>query len=433
MHRIARPFLLLAALALPVLALAIPQGWQEGDFPREPRKWYSVKVASLPKGSPLAASFEQGLRNSGWGPVSTTESGGTLSVMVGRTNRVGDALYLMGELRERNIAEGEVVVVPPPADGKVAMVGDFQPPFVTDAFEFKRSEDEMRTRIRSLVSGFPEDEQAPLLEGLKLWEAKQFSDPRLAAGLVPVASFLWNQKTDTDIVEFIASHVAPGEAPGLWVTTNEQNAIRVQARRLMFECMATKDWRGAWKAAQVLEKEDLSGPESKARNIMRQAIMLVDAPGSYHVDFADIREYLRRAWDAAPADSKRLRARIEAVYMLTFAWEGKWARVDKLSTDIIAKNDGDAYALAMGRIYHAVSKTRFHMYDEALQELDEVIFGTTISEADRPRRGTESLDPVELAKSWRETIRKRSGESGAVSVEPVIASTPVASGGTAGK
>ncbi|MCC6547875.1 hypothetical protein IT570_11985 [Candidatus Sumerlaeota bacterium] len=425
MRCFARTFGFLVLLALPSGLLAVPAVWLDSDLPRQPRQWYSVKAVSLPTGSPLAASIERGLLNSGWSPVEVKASKSETAVFVGRTDRVGDALYLMEELRQQNVADGEVVAIPAPSDHAVAMTGDFQAPFTTGSFESKRTEEEMRNRIRSIVGGFPEDRQEAIRGALDAWEKRQYSNPQLAVGMMEVATFLWNQKTDIDIVQYIASRIAPEELPGLWVTGDEQRAVKVRAQNLMFECMETTDWRGAWEASKMLEKFDLSSPVARSTNLVRQALMLVDAPKGFKVDYSEVREYLHRAWDAAPPENKRIRARIEVVYMLTFAWEGNWGRVDKLSSAIKAEDAGDEYAKAMAMVYHAISRTRYRFYDEALAELDTVIFSSTLSEADLPRRGTETMDPVELAKSWRDKVRKQEAEARLGIPAPPVA-TPAA-------
>lgn len=108
---------------------------------------------------------------------------------------------------------------------------------------------------------------------------------------------------------------------------------------------------------------------------MRRAALLAElagAAGPARPSFNEVRAVLRGAWDL-PADDPRLRAKLEVFYLQTFAWQGRWARVEAIGREFVERSVGLPHENALGRILVARSLERFGAHDEALAMLRAVV------------------------------------------------------------
>ncbi len=434
---------LLALLQLSAAAAPVPKEWQAADYPTPPRGWWGVAVARFPKESPLAAPLEKGLANSGWIPTTSIVIGNERVVVVGQTDRIAEAWYLREELRARQVAEGQVVALPTVSDARAMAQGDFLAAFTSNEpapAGVALTIPQIRERARGVARLLKDEEARTINEAMDAWERNDLTNPVLPAGAVQVATILWEKKQEPEVVLFLASKVAADQGPDRWVTTAEQRDLKLRAQDLMFELLYghRRDWRAAWRAASELAVSDRRDEERLPLNKMRQAALLVDLINKglpERPSFAEVRELLREAMDQCPEQSTRLQGRIEVLYAQTFAWEGNWGRVDRLTRGMKTRYEKQGgYPLAMAKVLHGVSLTRYRTFDEALAEIDEVIFSTGVPEEEWPRMGMETRDPLHIAREWRDTVRamaaKRLADAGAPKLsagqaEPAAAAVPV--------
>ena len=346
--------------------------------------------------------------------------------MVGEVSAVGEAYYLAEELRVQGIAEGRVVELPPelrPLKPR-GITGEYLPAFLATIDRSPKTKPKAQ-KIREKIASETREEtageknsKASIQLFLKAWERGEDRNPDIGAGAIVAAETLWERRTAPEETLYIAGRVARGE----WQSTAEE---RLRAQVLVADLLYghRRDWRAAWQAARALEANTLRTASGQASDKLRQAALLVelaDRRVQPAVEFAVIRRLLREAQEIAPETDKKIAARINSVYVQTFAWEGNWLRVEDLATGFLRDYPDELALGAMVRIQLARSYERTRAYAKAASELDTVI-GTSIPYDQFPRLGIQTLDPRDYARlEYSRITRIQAGALPVVALEEPV-------------
>lgn len=399
--------LILASLTLASMlgAAPPPTEWGPGDYPSEPPRWWGVEIARFPSAI-LAEGIESSLKKDGWGPVTLREDPktGDTSVILGEVDNLGQAWYLAEELKAQRLAEGRIVPLETGGQPR-AFAGPLLPPFVVD-FETdpeKRNElsEELRSQLEALVREVDSEDVLRIENMLAAIDQGNLQDPAVGRGAAEAARLLFERQAAPESALFLSSRVASGE----WPVGPDDEEMRRNTREITFELLYghRRDFRGAWLAAREMERTAEDIAERKSLNRLRQASLLVDLIDQKREPrptFARVRQELRRAYEMAPADSRQLKSRIELVYLQTFAWEGRWDRVEELGEAMSPRySEQNAYA-ALARVYYAQSFERTREYQRAI----EILNGVASSRIPPDRYltfGVQTLDPATVAMEKR--------------------------------
>lgn len=425
--RFAAGALLLGAL-LPAAGSSVPPEWRAGDYPERPASaWYGVEVAEFPSRL-LAEGVERSLAGNGWGPVLLVDGPeGSCRVVLGEMARVADAWYVKKELAAQRIAGGRVVELPLAGDGRSARGFNTSPllePFTpTDHRDLPpgMTADDIRRKLRVLALEMDGDEGAsPSAEVdnqmirafLDAWQAGNTAEEIVGRGAVIAAQRLWSTYSEPDIVLHLAGKVARGE----WSAPPDQvEEARLLAGALLYS--HRRDWRGAWAATRLLEGDRSRPLASRIDDRLRQAALLVelyDTADGPRPTPAQIRLHLRRTQEMIPAgsDLQAAAASVGLIYLQTFAWEGKWARVEELSRAWLDRHDDEIRPSGQAMLVRyllAQSLERREAWEEAV-ELLASITGSSVDPAKRLRMGRDvrdlSLEARELRRRFQEEARR---------------------------
>ncbi len=412
MMRLLKTFLLTALVGHPLAMAAapIPEEWSRQDYPARPPQWYGVEVARFPS-KMLASGVESSMQEAGWGPVLTESAESsyrekTVPVILGEMDNLGQAWFLQEELDFQEVAEGRLVPLATKSRSPRGFTGDLSQPF---AVEFEGSDaafqENLRDQLENLVRELNTEDASSINRLLELMESGEPDNPAAARGAMKAAWLFWERQVSPDAALYLASRVATGQ----WPTGPEHTALRQDARNLVFKLLYghRRDFRGSWFAAREMLRLSENDPAAASLNTLRQAallVMLIEQNRQPAPSFQDVRRMLREAYEMAPTGDEELRSRIELVYLQTFAWQGRWDRVEALSRGMIARFPAKKPYSSMARIYLAQSLERKRMYPQAVALLDQVIENPT-PVSQQMRFGMERLDPVDVAREQRMRFR----------------------------
>lgn len=421
---------------LPAQAAPIPPEWHPDDYPsRAASAWYGVEVAHFPSRI-LAEGVERALISNGWGPVLLLDGDdGSCRVVVGEVTRVADAWYLKKELAAQRLADGRVVELPLPRDGRPAAGFNTAPllePFTpTDGrgLPGEMTAEEARRRLRTLAleidGDAPAGEDVPadaadqlVLAFLDAWQSGDWDEETAGSGAVIAARRLWSNHSEPDLALHIAARVARGE----WAAPPEKvEEARLLAARLLYA--HRRDWRGAWAAVRLMEGERTRPLASRLDDRLRQAALLVelhDRAGDPRPTLAQVRQHLRRTQEMIPADGHGETARsLQLVYLQTFAWEGNWGRVEELTRAWLKRHDTEpspSGQALLARYFLARSLERHEAWDEA-QELLASIVTANVDPAKRLRLGLTTRDIALEARQLQQRFREESRRGEGTGIE----------------
>jgi hypothetical protein len=217
-----------------------------------------------------------------------------------------------------------------------------------------------------------------------------------------VAAELARLKVNAPLAFHLSSNVASGE----WPSTDP---VRVAAGEVAADLFYgwLRDWRAAWSASNALLEDPARSPVGRARDRLRLAAVEVDhasAPIPIRPEWNRVRLQLRRAWDVVPLNAEREQAKIELVYLQTFAWEGNWSRVEELGKDFAARySTRFPHEAGLAKLMVAQSLERREAWEEALDILDQHFAGRPMPPHDGLYMGFDRLD---LTGRYREVRRR---------------------------
>lgn len=382
----------------------LPPGWRAADAQFTARR-FTVEVARFPS-TALAEAVRAGLVNMGWKPVHVEPDGDQVRVTMGYFSSIGAATALAEELRAMRTADARVVHRPRGEEpARIAIEGPRLDPFVALSTGGKEiiGRDEAMQRLRTWLASLGEEEAAPLREKVELLAATG-NDELKGAAAIEVLRRLQADRELPDTALYLALRVARRD----WqVDTPSRLFAGELAADLLYG--HKRDWLGAWRATEALLDHSDRRPAGRARDHLRRAALLVDlaaGPDDPKPSWPEVRAALRQAWDAAPPDAERTRAKIELVYVQTFAWEGKWARVEELADAMRTRYAEDWSETGLASVYYARSLERRREFDRAIGVLDRVT--ATRYDDSGLTMGFERLDLASRASQHRRALMERS-------------------------
>jgi hypothetical protein len=411
--------LLLFALALagpaPIVAqepvgqhTIAPALWLPDDTAVRPRR-YAVEVARFPS-SALAESIRAGLTNLGWSPVYTLREGSDTRVLLGNFHALPEATYFADELRVQKVAEARVVVLRPEVRAPEELAsGPLLPPFLPTATDDVQDPWEAaRRQLTDFVDRVPLADARTAQDHLAKLDAQTDVHERGPAAAA-LALLLARERQHPEAALFLAGKVARGE----WTVDPEQ---RLRCAELVADLLYghRRDWRGAWAATRTLLNDPARDRDGRTRDRLRQVALLVDLAARAEEpspSWEEVRAALRRAYDGASIDNRRLLAKIELVYMQTFAWQGNWERVEMLAADLIRRYPQQRHETALARVFLARSLERTRSWQRALEQLD-IVLQMVLPPDDALVMGFEALDLRALARDERARLAALAASGG---------------------
>ncbi len=415
MIRITLFLILSTLLTVPTMAANAPGEWRAEDYPRRSPKWYSVEIARFPSRF-LADSIRTALDEKGWRPLTVREDRGEFQVLLGESSNIGQAYFLLKELKVLSIADGRIIQLDPERDQPREFSGPTTPPF---AIWNSLSPEEKRAKIGELIQDLREQQSA--LEPADQTGAAAIisafdkegalSSNTVGEGAARIAHYFWENGSEdhTPLILGLSTLAASGE----WPTPPEEPAYRQAAQDVAFEMLygEERDWRSAWKATRAMIAADKGQADRIALHRLRQAALLVDlyaeevTPGP---SLDAIRLQIRQAYEICPEADLALRARMELFYIQTLAWDGRWERVERVAEGMLRRHDDNAelvIPVSHAKILYAQSLERTNNFEEALKVL-ETVTRVDITGAERLRMGMEKRDPVSEARERIEYFRE---------------------------
>lgn len=372
-------------------AAPLPDSWLEEDVASGAPRWYAVSVAEFPS-VPLAQGVEQALRAADWGPVRVDEANGRARVVVGEFPTVAEAEFLRRELKAQSVAEGSIVGVPTRSESPLVLHGPLAEPFAhPTGADF--AADRLLLRVNSLApSDILEAGHLEVLTAALTGSAPLPEDAGVVA--LTVAERCYAARIEPELVLAFACHTASGR----WPATAEH---RDRAARIACEMIYghLRDWRAAWAAARATASGSTNAALRTEARLLQAALMveLVREGALPAPTMVDVRRQLRQAFEIAPdAEHEELLERIHVLYIQTFAWEGRWERVEALSDAFLAAHDASTARGVMVRTLLAKSVLRKELYGEAREILGAAI-ATPLTPAEFLRLGYETRDPRNAA------------------------------------
>ncbi|MBI5154700.1 hypothetical protein HZA57_05635 [Candidatus Poribacteria bacterium] len=390
---------------------ATPGGWRESDA-ESPAGRFAVEVARFPS-APLAEGLRTALFNMGWRPVRVESGSGGASVLLGNFRTVADAQAVALDLEAQEVAECSVVSLPPGTETTDHPVeGPLLPPFMPTPGMTERPMqwESVNGRLDGLIRNLPPTKSEELRRyTVKLRDADDLGGVKGAAA-TSIAQVLARERTDPEVALYLAGRVARGD----WLASTEE---RIASGEIVADLLygQRRDWRGAWAATQALLEDPERTTDGETRDRLRQAALVVDlaaGAGTPRPSWAEVRAALRHAHDEAAISSQRLLAKIELVYLQTFAWEGDWARVEPLASQLASRPEAAPAEAALAKIFLARSLERREAYTAALQHLSQVM-QTDIAPEEQLMMGFKPLDLQGEARKWSEHLTALKTEKGA--------------------
>lgn len=393
----------------PMMAAPPPESWATADYPAQPATWYAVEIQSFPSAI-LAEGVREALVRARWEPVYVLEKQGSgHRVLLGETTDVAEAWFFAHEISDRQVAAGHVVTVPAAPRDPRGVEGLLRPDlglaWETDADGVPLIQKQALARVQSFAADIDPADKEKLTELVTLVEGGRSQSPGVAVGAIAAAEGFWRKRVEPEVTLYLASQVATDQ----WPAAADEREVKARARDLTFQLLYghRRDWRAAWQAARLQERTAPS-EHWRARARLHQAVLLVDLVSQGReprASFAEIRARLRAALDAAPDDARETRARIELVYLQTFAWEGNWDRVESLAREYRLRWPDFSAPHAQATLLLARSLERHQTYEQAIELVSEVIRNPVSSSA-MLRMGNEVLDPAESAQASLRRLRQ---------------------------
>lgn len=366
----------LAALVVATATLAAAAGpphpaqWAEADW-RTSTARYTVQVATFPSAD-LARSIARGLENLEWSPVFLASDELAATVCLGDFTTLAEAEFVARELAARRVADARAVPFPVGVRSPGGQVqGPFLPAFLPTPGQAPKapSESQVLTDLRAIAMTMASEAGTNLETLVGRFEAAERAEEKGPAAAAIVA-ILNQARTAPEVALYLAGPVARGEWPA-------PKPARLACGEVVADLLYghRRDWRGAYSATRALLDDEDRTPEGRLRDLLRLAALEVDLASSgsgLRPSFQDIRARLRQAWDE-PAEAPRTRAKLELVFLQTFAWEGRWDRVDGIAREYIRRNAQFLPETGLARIYRARSLERTRDYAEAINQLSIVI------------------------------------------------------------
>jgi len=411
-----------AAPAAQVAAVPSPPAvWSEDDWAHSSGRW-GVEMARFP-GAELAHAVRQSLVNMEWRPVSVEAApGGGVSVLLGSFDTVAEAEFLAREVRSRGLAEPRVIPYPAGAAASdIEVAGPLTKPFLPTPGSGPKplSFEEVLQNLRGAAVDIAPESRSDYDNALGELERAAKDDRRgvAAARLVRILAASRRQPEE-------ALHLAGRVARGEWqAPVEDQLACGEVVADLLYG--ERRDWRGAWAASQALASHPSRDADGRLRDALRIAALEVELAASAsepRPSWDRIRAGLRRAWDLR-AEDRRSRSKLELVFMQTFAWQGRWDRVEPAARAIIDRYSEEECPaeVALARIYVARSLERRGDYEQAIGILSRVL-SSDIPAGKGLRMGFDS-DPGDLrarANRWLQHFQDLQMSEGA-GIEPANA------------
>lgn len=425
MMRTSRPFRLASnaarcavILALTLLAVAgtpamardevspLPSTWRVEDTRPVADVWYTVEAARFPS-SALASGVAAMLRDLGWGPVVQRPVPGTTSVgvYVGETADLAEAHWLREELAAQEIVEGRVVALELEHRSRSTNPRGFSGPILKPYSASPRLAGEpidqarLEQVIRNVRIGLSPEESAPIGAALEHWQNGDFSNPAFGDGMMAAADRLYRRETEPEVILLVAERIARGSwgaSPSVRLAAMERCADLYLGER--------RDWRAAFVAVRDLQSQSLRSAEQRALDLLRAEALNADliARGVEPAPSMNaMRARLFEAYQQTPWTAVRTRSRIALMTIQTFAWEGRWDRVEVMADEYVRLFAREPGPRELARILLARSKERRFEYREALRHLDAVLSESVPPDA-RLRVGVRTVDETAMARGWRE-------------------------------
>ncbi|MCB2156641.1 hypothetical protein KQI84_17330 [bacterium] len=376
-----------------------PDGWRSSDL-EAPTGRYGA-VAMRLQSAALAESTKTGLLNLGWKPVSIQAKGDATLIIVGNLPSAAKAQFVADELKAQKLADAEIVALPRGTQGAAAEIeGPFLQPFLPTPGLAKPYDWEVRgkARLRGILRSLPEYDVEEFQQHMTLVLTGDNDSGFRGAAALAIAKRLMDEHSDPDLTLFLAGKVARNE----WTASTPET---LQAGEYVADILYgnRRDWRGAWSATEALINHPDRTLQGRVRDRLRRAALLVDlAAGSQtpKPSWGEVRSELRQAWDLLPAGNPKLAAKIELMYMETFAWQGQWDRVEELARTLTERYPDQKAESAVASVFLARSLERRSGIEEALMILDRVI-QQDYAPGETLYMGTEALDIREMATKWR--------------------------------
>ncbi len=426
--RFSRFFLLLlfVSSSAAVYAASPPGQWSAEDYPAEPTRWYSVEVARFP--SPLLANaVAEALKEEGWAPVFILDSpsNNSLSVMIGHFNTPSTGHFAEMEIRNQDLSDTKLLEIERPEE-VIEFAGPLSKPYDIGLERWEDGQvakaDKYIKQLKDRVvesPPMPRGIQTSVRELTKGWLEEDIKDPnvQMIDGALDAIRFLWDVQDSPDLLLFLSTQVASGH----WLADASQASGREKAEEVAFQMIYghMKDWHRAW----LITTSEINAPDSdekrKALNLLRQAglmIQLIQDRRTPRPTIPDVRARLRQAYEICPEEETELLARIELFYLQSFAWEGRWDRVEEIGRAMVYRLKDNPAAIAYTKVWLARSLMRYND-PEPVKELLTSIEELDISRDDFLRYGFKELDPYKLAESAMEEIPESSEDSSEPEVE----------------
>ncbi|MDK2970802.1 MAG: hypothetical protein PWP23_557 [Candidatus Sumerlaeota bacterium] len=407
------PRLLLAVLLLLPLATLgqeeIPSNhtvpptlWQSEDTNAR-QHHFAVEVATFPSAA-LAESVRSGLVNMGWGPVYTMKAGDGTKVCLGNFAALGEAEYFARELQVQEVADAKVMTLDAAAKVPEEIAeGPVLPAFLPTPLEGEEPAAKWESVRRELMA-YKDTVIVTEANNVEECIAKLDSetDQHLRGpAAAQLVDLLVHDRKHPEAALYLAGKVAREQWPA-------DPETRIRCGEVVADLLYghRRDWRGAWSATRSLLADPLRDRDGRTRDRLRQVALLIDLvaeDADPAPSWQAIRAALRRTYDGATVDNRRLLAKIELVYMQTFAWEGRWDRVEMLARDVVRRYPQQRPETALSRIYLARSLERKRDWGTALEQLDLLL------QMDLPPEGSltmgfEPLDLKGMARKERERL-----------------------------
>ncbi len=390
-----------------LLAAPVPNSWDVRDYDPPFHRLYTIKVAQFPS-EVLANGVARALNDSGWAPVRVeTTAEGQFQVTLGEFAHPGRAWFVREELREQGLAEGEIITFLPTqrAAQPVGAQGPFLPLSISTATSAEGMLQRYRSEIMDISISLETDDRQRIEVMVDAWEKSDWRNEELGNGAAVFARKLWDARQSGDLAIYLTTQVASGE----WAASS---SAKINATSLMAELHYgyTRNWRAAWSATRQVMANPLRDPIDRLRDRLRQEALTVHLVGEGVLTtsvFPAMRSRLRRIYEETPQDQGDLLSRIALLYVQTFAWEGKWDRVEAIASDQLALFSDITGVAAMNRILLARSLERHSLYRRAISHLEQV---SVPNSADHFRYGYEVFNPEQEAREWMDVLLEREME-----------------------
>jgi hypothetical protein len=398
----------------------LPSGWQANEY-EVPSRRFTLEIARFPTSTMVAGYYKMGMEQKGWGPLQVATNEKEDVVYLGNFSSISAAMFAAKELELQDIPSAKIVDVPQGITyDKMGVDGPLRDPFTPSTADSRLIDAEQAARqVAMLVESPPAGISDPARLALeKLAIESNWAAFGNDAGVV--AAELARLKVEVQLAFFLSSKVASGEWPA-------SDPVRLAAGEVAADLLYgwLRDWRATWAASNALLEDPARSPAGRARDRLRLAAVEVDhasAPTPLRPEWNRVRLQLRRAWDEVPLNAEREQAKIELVYLQTFAWEGNWGRVEELGRQFVARHKTRfPHEAGLALLMVAQSMERREAWDEALEMLDGHFAGRPLPAQDGLYMGFDRLDLSERYRQARRRLAssKIAGESGLDSTDQV--------------